>query len=105
MACGVIWDWIWGPRRNDGQPRLAPGKAVGGRGETDSSKGAPSCTHVDRDVDVIVVSRVHVDGVEAGTGAVDDLQPLAFLHRQLHQQRPMWQVGEGLQGTHGGGGF
>lgn len=44
------------------------------------------------DINVIVVSRVHVDGVEASTRAVDDLQPLTLLHCQVDKHRPVWQV-------------
>lgn len=105
MACGVIWDWIWGPRRSGGQPHQAPGRAASGGVVVEMGSGeAPSPTHMDRDVDVIVVSGVHINGMETGTRAVDDLQPLPFLHRQLHQQRPVRQVGEGLQDTDRGGG-
>lgn len=50
-----------------------------------------------RDVDIVIVAGVHVDGVEAGGGAVDDLKSLALLHRQVHQHWSMGQVTERLQ--------
>lgn len=49
-----------------------------------------------RDVDVVRVARVDVDDVEAHAGAVDDLQPLAFLHRQVDELRTVLQLGERL---------
>lgn len=59
-------------------------------------------TYMNGDVNVIVVSRVHVDGVKAGTGTIDDLQPLALLHRQVHKDRPVRQVCKRLVGSGGG---
>jgi len=47
---------------------------------------------MNRDINVIVVSRVHVNSMKASTGAIDDLQPLAFLHCQVDQDRPVRQV-------------
>lgn len=49
-------------------------------------------TYMNGDVNVIVVSRVHVNGMEASARTVDDLQPLALLHCQVDQDRPVWQV-------------
>lgn len=52
-----------------------------------------SCTaYMNRDINVIVVSGVHIDGMKASTRTVDDLQPLTLLHRQIDQDRPVWQV-------------
>ena len=34
--------------------------------------------------------------MEAHVGAVDDLEPLTFLHRQVHQLRPLRQICERL---------
>lgn len=44
------------------------------------------------DINVIVVSGVYVDGMEAGTRTVDNLQPLALLHCQVDQDRSVRQV-------------
>lgn len=55
------------------------------------------------DINVIVVSGVHVDGMEASTRAVDDLQPLTLLHCQVNQDRPVWQVCKRLVKKSGGG--
>lgn len=48
------------------------------------------------DIYVIVGARVNVDSMEAGTGAVDDFQPLTFLHCQVNQLGFVWQVRERL---------
>lgn len=53
---------------------------------------------MNRDINVIVVSGVHVDGMEASAGPVDDLQPLTFLHCQVNKERPVWQVCKRLEG-------
>lgn len=95
MAWGVIWLWIW---RGDGGlqvPRLGPRRA------------APLCpqprhAYVHGDVDVVAVPRVDVHRVEAGAGAVDDLEPLPLLHRQVHQQRAVREVRKGLRRRRGG---
>lgn len=57
----------------------------------------PRPAYVHGDVDVVAVPRVHVHGVEAGAGAVDDLEPLTLLHCQVDQQRAVREVGEGLR--------
>lgn len=54
-------------------------------------------TYMYWDVDVIVVPRVDVDGVEASNGAIDDLQPLTFLHCEVYQLGPVGQVTKGLE--------
>lgn len=56
----------------------------------------PCSAHVYRDVDVIAVPRVNIHSMEAGTGAIDDLEPLALLDGQVHQQRAVREVGKGL---------
>lgn len=56
-----------------------------------------SSTHMHWDVDVIVVPRVDIDSVEASTGAVDDLQPLSFLHCEVNQLGSVGQVTKGLE--------
>lgn len=43
-------------------------------------------------INVIVVSRIDIDGMETSTGTVDDLQPLTLLHCKVNQDRPVWQV-------------
>lgn len=53
-------------------------------------------TYVNGDIDVIVVPRVYVDGMEASTRAIDNLQPLTLLYCQVDQDRSMWQVCKGL---------
>lgn len=50
------------------------------------------------DVDVVRVARVHVDDMEAHAGAIDDLQPLAFLHREVNQLGTVLQLREWLKG-------
>lgn len=47
---------------------------------------------MDGDIDVVVISRVNVDGVEANTWTVNDLQPLTLLHRQVDQDGSVRQV-------------
>lgn len=47
---------------------------------------------MNRNINVIVVAGVDVNGMKAGTRPVDDLQPLTLLHRQVDQDRPVWQV-------------
>ena len=77
-------------RDMDGQRE---GQADGrGTGRTDGTAGS----YVSGQVEVVRRSRVHVDGVEAGAGPVDDLEPLALLHGQVHQQGPVGEVPEGL---------
>lgn len=49
-------------------------------------------TYVNGNINIIVVSRVHINGVEASARSIDDLQPLAFLHCQVDQDRPVWQI-------------
>lgn len=49
-----------------------------------------------RDINVVVVSRVHVDGVESNAGTVDDFQPLTLLHCQVDQNGSVRQVCERL---------
>lgn len=41
--------------------------------------------------------------MEAGTGAIDDLEPLALLDGQVHQQRAVREVGKGLWRREGSG--
>lgn len=53
---------------------------------------------MDRDVDVIAVSRVNIHSMEAGTRAIDDLEALSLLHSQVHQQRAVREVSKGLWG-------
>lgn len=52
---------------------------------------------MDRDINVIVVSGVHVNGMEASARTVDDLQPLTLLHCQVDQDGPVWQVSKRLE--------
>ena len=97
MAWGVIWLWIWGGK-------------VGGRPQGGPRPGVPlhplPCqAYVHRDVDVVAVPRVHIHSVEAGAGAIDDLEPLALLYRQVHQQRAVREVSKGLWGEKGLRGF
>lgn len=47
---------------------------------------------MDRNINVIVIAGVYVNGMKAGARPVDDLQPLTLLHRQVDQDRPVWQV-------------
>lgn len=49
-------------------------------------------TYVNGNINIIVVSRIHINGVEASARSIDDLQPLAFLHCQVDQDRPVWQI-------------
>lgn len=58
----------------------------------------PHCprTYMHRDINVVVISRVHVDGVESNAWTVDDLQPLTLLHRQVDQDGSVRQVCERL---------
>lgn len=65
----------------------------------------PCQAYVHRDVDVVAVPRVHIHSVEAGAGAIDDLEPLALLYRQVHQQRAVREVSKGLWGEKGLRGF
>lgn len=53
------------------------------------------------DVDVVRVSRVHIDDMEANGGAINDLQPLTFLYSQVHQQGAMLQFCERLKEIEG----
>lgn len=46
------------------------------------------------DVDVVRIARVHVDDMEAHAGAVDHLQPLTFLYRQVNQLGTVLQLSE-----------
>ena len=92
MAWGVIWLWIWGGEGGLEAPSLGH-RLV-----------APVCpqpcqAYVHRDVDVIAVPRVDIHSMEAGTGAIDDLEPLSLLYRQVHQQRAVWEVSKGLWRT------
>lgn len=57
----------------------------------------PCRAYVHRDVDVIAVPRVHVHSMEAGTGAIDDLEPLTLLHSQVNQQRAVREICKGLR--------
>ena len=43
--------------------------------------------------------------MEAGAGAIDDLEPLALLYRQVHQQRAVREVSKGLWRVKGLRGF
>lgn len=56
-----------------------------------------------RDVDVIAVPRVNIHSMEASTGAIDDLEPLALLYCQVHQQRAVREVSKGLWRREGSG--
>lgn len=47
---------------------------------------------MNRNIDVIVVSRIYIDGMETSAGAVDDLQPLTLLYCKVNQDRPVWQI-------------
>lgn len=40
----------------------------------------PCQAYVHRNIDVIAVPRVHIHSMEAGTGAIDDLEPLSLLY-------------------------
>lgn len=51
-----------------------------------------ACAYMCGQVDVVDGTRVHIHCMEAWAGAVDDLQPLPFLHRQVNQQRFVHQV-------------
>lgn len=55
-----------------------------------------STTYMNRNINVIVVAGVYVNGMKAGTRPVDDLQPLTLLHCQVDQDRPVRQVGKRL---------
>lgn len=57
---------------------------------------------MDRDINVIVVSRVHINGMEASTRTIDDLQPLTLLHCKVNKERPVWQVCKRLVKRSGG---
>lgn len=50
-----------------------------------------------RDVDVIAVPRVDIHGMEASTGAIDDLEPLSLLYCEVDQQGAVREVSEGLR--------
>lgn len=58
---------------------------------------------MNRNINVIVVSGVHVDCVEACARPIDDLQPLTLLHCQVDQDRPVWQVCKRLVKRSGAG--
>lgn len=67
----------------------------------------PHQAHMHGDVDVVAVPRVDIHSMEAGTGAIDDLEPLSFLYCQVNQQRTVREVSEGLwrrEGIRGTGG-
>ena len=49
-------------------------------------------SYMHRDINVVVVSGVYVDGMEASTRTIDHLQPLTLLHRQVDEDRSVWQV-------------
>ena len=49
-------------------------------------------------VDVVHAGGVEINRVEARRRAVDDLEPGALLHREVHQQRAVLQLGERLEG-------
>jgi hypothetical protein len=53
------------------------------------------------DVNIVAVPRVHIHSMEAGTGAIDDLEALSFLYCQVHQQRAVREVSKGLWRTEG----
>lgn len=89
MAWGVIWLWIWGGESGLHFPSLERRQVV-------PLCPRPRHTYMDRDVDVVAVSRVDIYCVEAGTGAVDDLEPLSLLYCQVYQQRAVRQVSKGL---------
>lgn len=56
-----------------------------------------SLSYMGGDVDVVGVSRVHINDMEANGGAINDLQPLTFLHSQVNQQGAMLQLCERLR--------
>lgn len=79
---------------------------MGGRPQGWAQAGTPlrpqPCqAYMYRDVDVVAVPRVHIHSVEAGAGAIDDLEPLALLYGQVHQQRAVREVSKGLWGEKG----
>lgn len=43
-------------------------------------------------INVIVVSRIYINGMETSTRTVDDLQPLTLFYCKVNQDRPVWQV-------------
>lgn len=92
VGCDLALDlgrrkWVGGPKAG---PR--PGTPL---------RPQPCQAYMYRDVDVVAVPRVHIHSVEAGAGAIDDLEPLALLYGQVHQQRAVREVSKGLWGEKG----
>lgn len=59
-------------------------------------------TYMYRDINVVVVPGVYVNGMEASTRTVNDLQPLTLLHCEVDKDRPVRQVCERLVKRSGG---